>query len=125
MIMAKGKKIGGRDFVKGVVTNPNGRPKKGQTLTDILEKHGKKIAEDGTGKNVARKELLADMVWKLAIEEKDLAAAKYIFDRIDGTPIQTIRQSVYNYEGNPVYDMLKEIVEGGDNEEAPDERETT
>ena len=123
--MAKGKKTGGRDFVKGVVTNPNGRPKKGQTLTDILEKHGKKIAEDGTGKNVARKELLADMVWKLAIEEKDLAAAKYIFDRIDGTPIQTIRQSVYNYEGNPVYDMLKEIVEGGDNEEAPDERETT
>jgi len=40
--MAKGKKTGGRDFVKGQVTNPNGRPK--------LPEHLKKARRMNKGK---------------------------------------------------------------------------
>ena len=117
--------MGNPNWVKGQSGNPNGRPKKGKTLTDILEKHGKKCVDDGAGKNRARKELLAEMLWKQAIEEKDITAAKYIFDRIDGRPVETIKQTNIYQDDNPVYDMLKQIVEGGEDEETPDESETT
>ena len=55
--------------VSGVL-NPNGRPKKGETLTDIL-----------TAK-LDKEEFIERLI---ALSEKDdLSAIKYIFDRIDG-----------------------------------------
>ena len=83
--------------------NRKGRPKKGTTLTDILEKHlskRKKIGEY-TKEN---KEWVIKALIELAIEHKvicpycqktfihggDLAALKYIFDRTDGKPTESI-----------------------------------
>ena len=62
--------------------NPNGRPKKGQTLTDALRNH---IDPD----EIAT--ILAEMVAK-----GDLAAVKYAYDRIDGTPTATIHSLLQN-----------------------------
>jgi len=69
--------------------NRSGRPKKGESLTDILEEYGEK-----TGNKLANKEALADTLWKLAIEEKDIQAIKFIYDRVDGKPLQQIEAHI-------------------------------
>lgn len=43
--MAKGFKTGGRNFVKGVVTNPKGRPKVSTQLKEIKQLNANKLAE--------------------------------------------------------------------------------
>jgi len=62
--------------IKGHTNNPKGRPKKGETLTDALRA---KIDRDE----------IADKLYEIAMSG-DLAALKYVYDRIDGTPKQTI-----------------------------------
>jgi hypothetical protein len=66
---------------KGVSGNPNGRPKKGETFTDILN------AEYD-------KRTLLDRMWARAIEEDDFQAMKYLMDRWDGTPRQTLDATI-------------------------------
>ena len=77
--------------------NRKGRPPKGQTLTDAL-------------RSKVDKETLAEKLIEMAFDKCDMAAIKYIYDRIDGTPIQTIKQHVT--EENPVHDMIRELVYG-------------
>jgi hypothetical protein len=73
-------------FVKGKSGNPNGRPRKTKTLADILEKLG---SATGAG-DVSRKERLMEIVYQMA-EGGDLAAIKFIAERTDGKPIETLR----------------------------------
>lgn len=70
--------------------NRKGRPKKGTTLTDILKKYGKKREVEINGKKFSRNDALAIILWEMAIAERNLTALKYIYDRIDGMPIQTV-----------------------------------
>lgn len=80
-------------FVKGDPRiNRKGRPKKGRTLTDILAAHGSKSVEMGDGQRMTQKQLLAEKLWELA-RTGDVAAIKYIYDRIDGRPIESVRHS--------------------------------
>jgi hypothetical protein len=48
---------------------PNGRPKKGTSLTELLRRNGNKtlviIAEDGKQRRVARKKFIANLVWEI------------------------------------------------------------
>lgn len=67
-------------FKKGQSGNPHGRPKKGKTLTDALKK--KMSAE-----------WLADQLYVLC-KKRDLGAIKYVYDRIEGRPKETIEQTV-------------------------------
>jgi hypothetical protein len=72
-------------FVKGDSRiNRAGRPKKGLALTDVLERNLKR----------ADKESIACELIRLALhgesESTRLAAIKYIFDRIDGSPRQAV-----------------------------------
>ena len=73
--MAIGKKTGGKDWVVGQSGNPNGRPPKEQALTDLL-------------KEKANKDELVKRL--LVMAKKDLTALKYVFDRIDGKPRETL-----------------------------------
>jgi len=74
-------------FAKGKSGNPQGRPKKGETLTDLLRE---KIETTKTAKEkLTRKEKIIEKLIALA-EGGDLSALKYLFDRIDGRPKESI-----------------------------------
>jgi len=65
--------------------NRKGRPKKGQTFTDVLEKVLKEKTVDYNGKKISGKEAAARKLLQLAISG-DVTALKYLADRIDGSP---------------------------------------
>ena len=77
-------------FQPGQSGNPGGRPKKGGTLTDALREYADETDVEFKGAMISRKKALAQKVWQLALNG-DLAALKYIYDRIDGLPIATTR----------------------------------
>ena len=64
---------------KGVSGNPKGRPPKGETMTDTL-------AELAMGD----KEGIAKKLIALA-KKGNVAALKYVYDRIDGMPRQSVK----------------------------------
>ena len=85
---------------KGQTNNPHGRPKKKNSLTEVLSKYGNKKIKlpDHLKENkelidlegMKCKDALAKRLWQLAVYEKEMPAIKYIYDRIDGKPINTI-----------------------------------
>jgi hypothetical protein len=86
-------------FVKGDSRiNRRGRPKKGQTLTDILnwvldQKRKIKNEETGEEKSLLLRQILAQKLIDKAVNDGDVAALKYVFDRIDGKPKETVEVS--------------------------------
>jgi len=75
---------------KGQSGNPKGRPKKGQTMTDLLETELSKKGLGGNTSFTARQAVVQKLL-RLATDEAveastRLAAIKYIFDRLDGRP---------------------------------------
>jgi ribosomal protein L17 len=92
-------------FTKGQSGNPQGRPKKGETLTDLLRE---KIEAPKTSKEKqTRKDRIIEELITLA-EGGDLAALKYIFDRIDGRPKESIELT-----DGAIDTRLKEIMSHG------------
>jgi hypothetical protein len=72
-------------FEKGQSGNPRGRPRKKRSLTEALEKElGKKRATGKTGKAE-----LARTLVDLALDG-DATAIRYVFDRTDGRPKETV-----------------------------------
>jgi hypothetical protein len=73
-------------FQKGDIRiNRRGRPKKGTSLTDIL--NYELDPKTDTGK--LRREVIAGKLIGLA-EDGDIAALRYLMDRIDGRPKETV-----------------------------------
>jgi hypothetical protein len=74
--------------------NRNGRPKKGETFTDIIQNELAKQnvtvkGDDGTAVITAKEAVVRKLI-NLAVAEGDLHAIKYLMDRIDGSPRQMI-----------------------------------
>lgn len=80
-------------MARGFAENPqfinrNGRPRKGKSLTELLEKE---LAKKREGGRTNREELVRTLI-DLAVKEKDLVAIKYLWDRIDGRPTEKVEQ---------------------------------
>ena len=80
--------ITGKGFVKGKSGNPAGRPKKKNTIPDILRKLTKQ--KHGT---TSKLETILNNVVDNAING-DQWSIQFIADRMEGKPAQTIQQSV-------------------------------
>jgi hypothetical protein len=97
--------------------NRKGRPKKGQSLTDILnwELDQKRTFEDGdkTGTLILR-HLLAKKIIEKAIDNGDVFAMKYIYDRIDGKPRETVDATVQAGITGETLDKLRAIFWGNE-----------
>jgi len=78
--------------------NRKGRPKKGESMTDILnwaldQKRNIKDGKTGKEKSLLLRHVLAEKLISKAVDEGDVAAIKYIYDRIDGRPKETVEMS--------------------------------
>ncbi len=90
--------------------NPKGRPKKGQTLTEIVRATTLRANEQG----VLPAQALADKLLSLA-NAGDLDAIKYIYDRVDGKPVET--QQIGGMNGGPLTLQIVESVIASRNSE--------
>lgn len=82
--------------------NRKGRPKKGESYTDIIRQMGESVDDHG----YQLKERLVKKLWDKALIDNDLAAQKYLFDRVDGQPTAKV---------NLETDVVESIVEAVDN----------
>ena len=79
---------------KGRTNNPKGRPRKNNTLTELLAKYGASKIESGEFAGMKARDAIVKMMWQRALYKEDLAAARYIFDRVDGKPVETLRAQI-------------------------------
>jgi hypothetical protein len=76
--------------------NRNGRPRKGDSMTEVLRKYAEKrvnltdLEPDEKRRCMKRKEALARKIWKLALNKGEDWAIRYIYNRIDGRPRQSL-----------------------------------
>ena len=73
---------------KGEVRNPNGRPKTGHAITDIIRKLGEKNAKGC--KDKTQREKLLESIYKIATEDKEKWACEFIANYDQGRPVQTV-----------------------------------
>jgi hypothetical protein len=86
-------------LTKGRTNNRNGRPRKSRTLTELLAKYANAKIDDKKNSfnefnGMKARDAIIKMMWQKAIFEKDMIAAKYIFDRIDGKPVETLKAEI-------------------------------
>ena len=106
--MSKGNPNGNPNWKKGGPSpNPKGRPKRGESYTDIILNVGEEI-DPATGKK--NKVVLAQKLWRKAMEDDDLGAQKYLYDRVIGTPKQTVEANIYQ-DDPAVVGELRELRE--------------
>ncbi len=84
--------------------NRKGRPKKGETLTDLLNEYGE--TKNKSGKEL--KEMLVQKMYEKALHG-DNTCMKYIFDRIDGFPAQTLKHDMEMEKYSELSEALNEI----------------
>jgi hypothetical protein len=78
-------------FKPGESGNREGRPRKGRSWADLLRIEGNRRIEGEDGeKGKTKKRKLAEVVYECALAG-DIAAAKVIFEYIDGKPAQIVQ----------------------------------
>ena len=98
--MANNENLGGNTFAdRPQDINRNGRPKKEYCLTDILKEQGNLKDVETTDGMISRKQAIAKKLWAMAMGG-DVTALKYLYDRVDGKPLQTIEAEVTRPEVN-------------------------
>jgi len=96
-------------FKPGQSGNLKGRPRKGHTITEELEKYAKyRKADPQDGKKRSQRVLLAKKMWDMALDG-DVVSIKYICDRLDGKPTERFEGEV-SLNMN-IKDITKEIRE--------------
>jgi hypothetical protein len=98
-----------KKFKKGEIANPAGRPKKGETITDIAKQFLDNIPP---GQKKTNKEMFFEKVYSMALAG-DISALKLIWNYTDGMPIQKgeVKLEDVTFRGltNPqLLDIIKE-----------------
>lgn len=104
---------------KGQSGNPHGRPRKGNTATEILEEIGQIRTQVRIGKSVQtvpRFRALFFKLYDLALNQGDTAAAKLILEYQIGRPAQQLE--IGGYDGEPI---LVQFPKGFLNDDTTDE----
>ena len=87
----KQKKSRDTRFKPGQSGNPKGRPKKDLAISDILNSIGdEEITNQTTGEVITKRRAVLHTIYSAALKG-DLNAAKFIADRTEGKPIETVR----------------------------------
>lgn len=100
----KQKKTTGSQWVPGQSGNPNGRPKKGETLTEILREHGQKKVQVNKSTKTLNTHL-AETIYMAAVRGYRVIDGKranlspdtwvrlveWLYDRVDGKPKEHIQ----------------------------------
>ena len=85
------KKVFGRPFKPGQSGNPNGRPKKGFAIADILNAKSNEI-DAATG--LTMREKMLNKVYDLATQDKpERWAVEFIADRTEGKSVERLAQT--------------------------------
>ncbi|GBU27088.1 hypothetical protein R84B8_00610 [Treponema sp. R8-4-B8] len=95
--------------------NRKGRPKKGECMTDILNwalDQERKITDGKTEKTLLLRHALAEKLISKAVDEGDIVAIKYIYDRLDGRPKESIELT-----DSAIDAKLREIMNNGNLQE--------
>ncbi len=94
-------------LLPGYTLNPFGRPKVGTSLAEILRQAGEQCLEDGRTYNQA----LCDRLWNIALTEPSAehatTAIRYLFNRLLGTPVETVQQTTLNISIEQVVMLLQ------------------
>ena len=92
-------------WVAGKSGNPAGRPRRGRSVRELLERIGKErvwFGNEEVGPNgepvdaveMTRFEALVRVLWSKAIFEENLAAICAIIERLEGKPVQPVAAKV-------------------------------
>ena len=76
----------GKPFKPGESGNPNGRPKKGESITDLMQETLQRHVDTKEGK-VMLKDLFCKKLVEMGLKG-DIQALKLIWNYIDGMPVQ-------------------------------------
>jgi len=91
---------------KGNSGNPNGRPRRGNTLADELRKVLNRKGPDGKKNNVAIAEKLVELA-----RSGEVKAIREIFDRVDGRALQPIEHGGVGGAKNVLITVVYDDVE--------------
>ena len=93
-------------FKKGSVGNPNGRPPKGETITELVKEYLNKQAP--TKDKLTYKDLFVKKVLEKAYKG-DMQAIKLLWNYIDGMPLQ---KQLLDHDGEINLNLIKKVVDG-------------
>ena len=96
-------------FVKGSSGNPKGRPRKGMSLTELLDDYLK-----SKRKGILAKDAFIQKLLQLAIDDGNIAAMKMIYDRMEGQALAKSRVSLEHREPLEFYVGHDEILDTRD-----------
>lgn len=86
---------GFRDHPENI--NRKGRPKKGETFTDVIEielnKKNVQLKTENGVELISGKEAVVRKLINLAVVDESFPAIKYLMDRMDGSPRQSVSVS--------------------------------
>ena len=85
----------------GQVINPAGRPKKGESLTDILRSRLDEEIKTRTGSKVQIKKALVEKKLEAALTG-DQKSIEWIFDRVDGKAVQPVENTLQGPDAGPL-----------------------
>lgn len=87
--------------------NPKGRPKAGESLTELLYNYGEKFVENSN--KIKYKEAFIRKLWYNAIRRDESTISKYVFDRLEGKPAESVVIENKNTETVSLEDLPHEL----------------